>query len=140
MDDEQSSVLLDEFILRRIAVAHFDPSLDFSITPQAFRPTEKDITGISFFREKFISAFELAQTKNSGNCYVARILASEFKKLGLTLKLDQVLTLKGHIIVPELSRPLYKTNEIQHKIWHVELAKLFSKNIVHRPSSLLPTS
>lgn len=136
MNDEENPVLPEEFILRRIPLVFYNGLLVPPITTQAFRPRDDELDGLSFYRERFISAFELAQAMRvPGKCYVARLLASEFMKYPLTLKPDPQPhpAPKGHIIIPELAFPIYIKNKTLHKDWHDEFAKLFSKDIVYSP-------
>lgn len=136
--DERDPVEENEFVYRRIHWRYFDASLPVSIHAEAFRPTDKDTTGISTARAAFsmpqdtLANLDPAKAKD---CYVARISVRDLQKLGLSVLPDPIPGgPPGHAVIPELSWPTYQADKNRLKPILVELAKLASADIVHKPS------
>ena len=55
----QAPVADDEFVLRRVAAAYYDPTLPVPVQRDAFLPWPRDITGLSVFRERYIRPEEI---------------------------------------------------------------------------------
>ncbi|MCH7791638.1 MAG: hypothetical protein IID31_05070 [Planctomycetes bacterium] len=96
----------DEIVYRRIAFVHFPPS---EKQPQvvAFTPHPNDDTGISLWRERFITAEEVAQKRPDRRCHVAKMLVRDLNSLGLTVIADDPDNDPAHAIIPELRRAVY---------------------------------
>lgn len=134
MTDQQDPISPDEYVLRRIPKDknRYDPSLNEPVQRIAFEPSKWDIDGISVFRERFVSATDLAKagTNNNGYC-VARLSVSNLFALGLTIvpdpRDDQP---PGHALIPELSISEMKQNKTKCKETQRELSKLAGRNII----------
>lgn len=135
MADQQDPISPDEYVLRRISkdTLRYNPSLHEPITRLAFEPSKRDISGISVFRELFVSAETVAKAGRGANgCCVARLRASEIVALGLTIIPDpQDDQLPGHALIPELSAQQVKENKSQSKEIQHKLAKVAGLNIVY---------
>lgn len=138
MPDESDPVVKTEFLLRAIPNDGFryqKGRRGGPVTRLAFEPSGSDRDGLSFFREMFVDAGELAQRlPKLGNYYVARIEAAELSNLGLTIRADpQPDQPRGHCIVPELSRDAHKNKRAWAKDRERELAELAQSRIVWIP-------
>src|SRR5438128_1399180 len=74
MSQSPAALSADEFVLRRIHKNHGDagPPVVFGFT--TFRPTPEDTSGLSVFREKSVSAAELAFSgRKPGEYFVVRM-------------------------------------------------------------------
>ena len=136
MTSQQDPISPDEYVLRRIPKDknRYDPSLLEPVQRLSFEPSERDINGISIFRELFVSAEAVAKAGTGVNgCCVARLRVSDFIALGLTIVPDpQDDQLPGHAIIPELSFQQMKINKSKCKEIQRNLAKLAGANIVFK--------
>jgi hypothetical protein len=137
MDDDTLPVGDDEFVLRRVHRNHLDPALPMPVTVAAFRPNRNDTTGISVFREQFSRPEDVLaaiEADKRDDYYVVRLPVAELRKLGLTVRAEpEPGGPGGHSVVPELSDAAYQADKPRLKQVQVELARLASANIVHRP-------
>jgi len=137
MPDDLPPIDPTEWILRRIPNRpdYYDPALQIPVTPLSFRPNRQDSDGLSFYRERFLSPIQLANSASKpADCYVvARIAASSLVGLGLTLVVSQQQgDLPGHLVIPELSWQHYEDKSKQKNIKELnhKLAILASSNII----------
>jgi hypothetical protein len=138
--DENDPVDDGEHVYRRIHAAFFVASLPVPIQSPAFRPTSNDTTGHSCFREQFLQrpedAFVNLPPDKAANYYLARLAVSDLRRLGLTVVPEPVREgPPGHAVVPELSWGSYQADKRRWKPILVELAKLASAAIIHRPAA-----
>lgn len=135
--DEHDPVDDGEFVYRRIHRNQFDGTAEISVQFPAFRPNQNDMDGVSLFRARFLQPADTLAHINESKAkdyYVARIAVRDLRNLGLTLKPDPIPGgPAGHVIVPELNWPAYHTNTQTWKPIIVELARLASADVVHRP-------
>ena len=138
-NDEQNPLTDDEFILRRIHKNHYRPGQTSPILRPAFEPHSQDDDGLSFHRECFISASELAFTgRKRGEYYIARFSVSVLRGPDYRLTIDPApdpdpAEPRGHCVIRELSVHHHQTNEKQSKLLERRLALLASKDIVYVP-------
>jgi hypothetical protein len=133
MSDEQLPVDLMENVLRRIHKDHFDGSLRIPFRPAAFKPTESDRDGLSVFRERFVSPCEVASGgRTPGVYFVVRLAVQDLRRLNLSV-LPTPGPLPGHAVIPELNRPFYENEKQRSRDLQLELCRLASQAIVHRP-------
>lgn len=137
--DENAPVLASEYILRRILndQQYIITDREISVTPHAFRPTDKDVNGISVFRKLFISANEVARLgTNEKGYYVSELLTEELMQSNMSvipdpLDPDSPDYIPGHSAIPELSRSAYKADKKTVKALMLQLATIASNAIVH---------
>jgi hypothetical protein len=136
--DERDPVDDSEFVYRRIHVSFVNPAVPIPVQLPAFRPNANDVTGLSVFREAFVSpadtlaAVDVAKVKEY---YVARLAVASLRNLGLSVRPEPVPGGPlGHAVIPELSWQAYQADKRRWKPIIAELAKLASADIVHRPS------
>ena len=109
MSDASDPLGEDEILYRRILSDHYDPSIDDRPSPAAFRPGRHDTTGISFFREKYKTAEELARMAGRRPSYfVASFRCGDLQGAGIEVlpaplpgQANQVAE-PGHVELPEL--------------------------------------
>jgi hypothetical protein len=133
MSEEQLSVDVTEYVLRRIHKDHFDATLRIPFRPAAFKPTDSDRDGLSVYRERFVSPLDVAAAGRSpGAYYVVRLAVQDLQRLNLSV----VATpgpLPGHAVIPELNRGFYEKEKQRSRDLQLELSRLASQAIVHRP-------
>jgi hypothetical protein len=133
MSEEQLPVDVTENVLRRIHKDHFDGSLRIPFRPAAFKPTESDRDGLSVFRERFVSPSEVASGgRTPGVYYVVRLAVQDLQRLDLSV-LPTPGQLPGHAVIPELNRAFYENEKQRSKNLQLELCRLASRAIAHRP-------
>lgn len=135
--DELEPVDESEFVYRRVHPDFFDPILPIPVKREAFRPSGSDATGLSVFRAGFsnpIDTLPVDPLKAKGY-YVVRVSVRDLAVFGLTVRPDPLPDgPAGHCVIPELSWPAYQAQKEKSKPILLELAKLASRDIVHRPS------
>jgi hypothetical protein len=143
---ETAGIFAGEVLLRAIpnARGYLTPSMGkWSVSPYAFEPNKKrDIDGMSFFREDFVTPFELATAnKHPARVRVARVSVAQFRLLGLEVRCAPDETqLPGHAIVPEMSFIAGRTREEKRRIADLsqKLAQFASENKTYCPPGLPP--
>ena len=135
--DETEPVDDSEFVYRRIHPNFYDPGLPVAVAPEAFRPSQNDTTGLSVLRARFAQPQDTLAggdpAKVSGY-YVARLSVRDLRTLGLTVVPEPATGgPPGHAVIPEFGWTAYQANKRRLKLIQLELAKLASADIVHRP-------
>jgi hypothetical protein len=137
MDDERQPVDDGEHVLRRIHRQYYREGLPLPINRGAFNPTEHDTTGLTVFRERFATPAETLSSvpeAKRGDYYVARLAVRELRARGLSVVPEPDPDgPPGHVVVPELSYPAYQADKKRLKEVQLELARLASADVVHRP-------
>ena len=124
-----------------VPAAYYDSSLPLPVMPVAFQPDrERDVDGLSFFREDFVSPIRLAAAnENARGCCVTRLRVKDLHDLGLSvLPTPHPDEQAGHVIVPEMSYGTYKNSKKQVKDIQDKLARKASAAIAHFKSPLKP--
>ena len=140
--NEHDPVSPDEYVLRRVPTCWFNKSaLIEPVQRVAFAPNlERDVEGISVFREIFVTPNEVARygPKGLNGYYVVRFLAADIFALGLSIIPDpQEDQPQGHTVIPGLnSASMSGGNKQRAKELQYELAKLGSRNIAYSPISV----
>ncbi len=130
---QNPSISPDEWILRRIHINHYDPHRPIPIDAASFRPSPQDQDGLSFFRERLISAEQVARSARqpAENYIVARYRAGDLFDLGLTLTpTNDSDDPPGHVVVIELGNSGYNENKRLCKERHKRLAELGSRDVI----------
>jgi hypothetical protein len=79
MEDEHQPVEESEFVYRRIPEKYYDPDVPVPIPALAFRPSQRDTTGISVFRARFLTPAQTlagVEASKRNAYYVARLAVS----------------------------------------------------------------
>ena len=130
MQDDSSPVSSDEYVLRRIPKTPnwYDPSDPGVIESEAFRPNDKDVDGISVFREKFTTPHKVAAAGLSPKgYYIARLKVADIEGLGLSVKpVPMGGQPRGHSVIPELCPGVVGEEKKQRKEMQASLAELAS--------------
>lgn len=138
MTDPVEPVAESEYVLRRIHRSFVDETLPVPFRPVAFRPNANDKTGLSVFREACVTAKDTlgaVPDAKKDDYFVARLTVAELTRLGLTVMPEPDPNgPPGHAVIPELSWDAYQADKQRWKVVTVELARLASADIVHRPS------
>jgi hypothetical protein len=131
------AVAADEFILRRVHKNHCSVSLPRAVHLAAFRPSREDVTGLSVYREKHLTAAQVAASgRKAGEYFVVRIPVRLLLSLGLTVVPDDAPdSPPGHALIPELSLAAYEGNKQRLKDVLLELARAAGEAIVHHAAS-----
>lgn len=136
MHPPQAHVSDDEFVLRRVPEQYAVPPLSNPpVGHNAFRPTEKDVTGISVYRAiyhpdpKTILAGIPDEVKRA-KYTIVKLAVADIESLGLSVvpKEDEIA---GHAEIPQLNRTAREDNKQWANEIQLELAK--KSIIVHSP-------
>jgi hypothetical protein len=130
----------DEYVFRRIPLVYFNPHNPIPIKLEAFRPTDRDSTGISVFRERFVTTEQIMAgidpAKRQGIILV-RLPVSEIVNLGLTVVPDP--DLPGHSLIPKLNSADYTARKIHWKEIQYRLAVIASEELSRRRATENPS-
>ena len=105
---ESSPVYPDEMLLHSIPnnQQYFHEEMgEWALSPTAFKPhSKRDVDGMSFFREDFISARTMAKrNRHPHGVRVARVKVLLIKDMAMDVQPDpRPEQLPGHVVVPEL--------------------------------------
>jgi hypothetical protein len=137
--DELDPVDPSEFVYRRIHRTFVEPGAPILIQFPAFRPSAHDTTGLSVFRARFgqpADPLVSVDPAKATDYYVAQLSVTDLHNLGLTVVPEPVAAgPRGHAVIPELSVGAYRSHKRRWKPVLVELARLASAAIVHRPGN-----
>jgi len=89
MPDETNPVSIDEYVYRRVLKRWYypvSPHSDDRVDRQAFRPTNRDLDGISVYRAMFTDPEKVARDNEGqlGRYCVARLSVKVISELGLS--------------------------------------------------------
>src|SRR5436305_14444134 len=106
-------VRADEFVLRRVHKNHCSADRPRAVHLAAFRPSREDASGLSVFREAYISAAQVAASGRKRDEYVVvRLAVQDLARLGLTVLPDEeVESVPGHAVIPQLSLTEYERDK-----------------------------
>jgi hypothetical protein len=126
-----------EFVLRRVHRNHCSVGLPRTVHFAAFRPSREDISGLSVFREKYVSAAEVAASgRRPGEYFVTRLPVKALHDLGLTIVPDvDAAAPRGHALIPELTHSAYERDKQRLKDVLLSLALLAGRAVVHQPKT-----
>ena len=143
---ETSPVSHDESLLRAIpnTPAHLSDDMgNWKIAPYAFQPNKnRDIDGMSFFREDFSTPKQIAKTNKHGSgARVASITVEQLESLELTATPGPIASEPaGHSIVPGMrfvEKSLLSTEQRREvKDRSQKLAQFASSNRIYSPPGL----
>lgn len=123
MRDGEVAIASDEWLLRRIPEDRGPTHTCAQPSWLAFRPADRDVDGLSLYRELEASARQVAGWGRQGRHYfVGRIRAGAIVELGMTLRATPDPDGRpGHVIIPELTHATRKRS--QEEFWQHELAR-----------------
>jgi hypothetical protein len=93
----------DEILFRRIpaSTGWYDSARAPPLEPEAFRPNQQDVSGISLTRQKYRSAAEEAARGRPGkSCYIAWLRAGELRAAGIEVVPSPSPDDPGHAEIP----------------------------------------
>jgi hypothetical protein len=102
----------DEFLYRRIPVSQnwYDPRVDSRPSPEAFKPTQYDDTGLSLSRSKYKSVEEAARGMEGKKYYVAVLRVGDLRAEGIPVEPRPKPGDPGHAEIPGLTYDNRKTD------------------------------
>jgi hypothetical protein len=119
----------DEYLYRRVPVVT-NRVRDQCVDPHAFRPNEKDTTGLSLERARLTSPEDAARGPSGGGYYIARVRARDIRDLGLVI-VPRPSVRPGHVELPGLTYENRRTDQAEE--WQVQLADLATREGVLGP-------
>jgi len=123
LSDETEPITDDELLYRRIPAALnlYDPRREPHLRPDAFRPNQNDMTGLSVYRAKFKSVEEAAQGREGKSYYVAVLRTGDLRARGIEVVPRPIAGDPGHAEIPGLTYQNRKTDEALE--WKLLLAQ-----------------
>jgi hypothetical protein len=127
----------DEFVLRHIHKNHCSADVPRIVHLAAFRPSREDATGLSVFREAYLSAAQVAALgRKTGEYVVVRLSVEALARLGLTVVPDdEPNSPPGHAVIPQLNVAEYERDKQRLKDILLELARQATQAIVLEPEA-----
>lgn len=112
----------DELLYRRIPVSQrwYDPQVDPCPSPEAFRPTPNDATGLSVYRGKYKTVEEAARGLEGKSYYVAVLRAGDLRANGIDVVPRPKEGDPGHAELPGLTYENRKMDKVLE--WKVLLS------------------
>lgn len=135
---EEEAIGPNEILLRRIHRNNYNANADVGVKRCEFEPKERDVDGLSLYRETCVDAETLdAAGRQPDNYYIARISVKQITDLGMTVVSTPHLDPKvpGHVSIPQLSFAQCAENTPLCKDRQLALAQIASQNIVRRPAN-----
>lgn len=130
----------ERFILRRVSSAHYTPGNPIEVLPVAFRPSSRDVDGLSVYFEASeggVTPAQLAADARPGRQFcVVRLSIRELEKLGLTVvPAPNDDGIPGHALIPEINLESYQCKEHKNSMKELtkRLAELATQGIVLVP-------
>jgi hypothetical protein len=113
----------DELLYRRIPAALnlHDPTAEPSLLPDAFRPNQNDLTGLSVYRAKYKSLEAVAFGREGKKYYVAVLRAGDLRAKGIEVVPRPLDDDPGHAELPSLSYQTRKSDQVVE--WKALLAQ-----------------
>jgi hypothetical protein len=123
LPDETEPITDDELLYRRIPAALnlYDPHAKPHLLPDAFRPNQNDVTGLSVYRAKFKSVEEAAQGREGKSYYVAVLRTGDLRARGIEVVPRPIAGDPGHAEIPGLTYQNRKTDQALE--WKLLLAQ-----------------
>lgn len=112
-NDLESDPIHDEEILyRRIPVSMkwYTPDENPPLSPYAFRPTKRDVTGLSVYRQKYKNIAEAALGRPGKSYYVAVFKAADLRAKGIDIVPRVIEGDPGHAEIISLTYESRKSN------------------------------
>lgn len=109
----------DEILYRRIPASQgwYDGT---ELSPEAFRPTENDTTGLSVVRGKYTPIEEAAKGRPGKSYYVALLQAGGLREAGIEVVSRPTANDCAHAELPQLTFELRKSPQVRE--WKILLA------------------
>jgi hypothetical protein len=125
----------DEAVLRLVHLSRYDPRAPSPVVaPDFLRPTERDTTGVSVFRDQCLSSPEqalLAVPDAKRMLYsIVKLPIALLQSYGLSVIPDPIEEAPGHMVIPELSIERYKANKESLKKVQLLLAQFAVSSVV----------
>lgn len=104
----------DELLYRRVPskLPFYDPQADPPVSPEAFKATKDDVSGLSASRAKYTNPEQAARHGRGSEYHIAVLRAGDLRKLGLDIVPKPEPDDPGHVEIPGLRRELIKTTEV----------------------------
>ena len=107
MPDGTEPVEDTELLYRRVSKVYYESGL----SPEAFRPTDQDVDGISLSREKYHSLEEAARGRPGKTYYVAVFRAGDLREAGIEIAPDPQPDITGHVLLTNMDYENRKSKE-----------------------------
>jgi hypothetical protein len=110
--DESEPIADEELLYRRIPAALnlYDPQAEPHLLPDAFRPNQNDVTGLSVYRAKYKTIEEAARGREGKNYYIAVLRAGDLRARGIEVVPRPIEEDPGHAEIPGLTYQNRKTD------------------------------
>jgi len=103
MADGTEPIEDEEYLYRRVQIAHFDPAIETKPSPMAFHPRRYDAAGISVWRAKYRTPEQAAENSRDKRYYIAVLRAGDLRAHGLDVVPDTAGSEPGHAVLPALT-------------------------------------
>ncbi len=130
VQDEEDAIDDEEVLLRRIPTRpdFMNPAAGSRPSRMAFRPREDDQTGLSVFRERYISAVDLCRNSEGKRFYVARFLARDIRAVGMDVRPRRNGPKPGHAEI--ISLTFENRKDDKSETWQIFMARELEMDVV----------
>lgn len=92
----------DEILYRRVPVSMKWVNQE-DVKPESFQPRKDDTTGVSVFRQRFLTVEQAAQGTSKHGYWVLELRAGELRKAGIDVEPRPIEEVPGHSEIPSLT-------------------------------------
>jgi hypothetical protein len=119
------SIADDELLYRRIPVAqdYYDPGKTPPLSPNAYKPHERDIDGLSLERARsaghpeFCDAAECcADGRSPKGYFVAVMRVRDLRQRGIRVNADPLANKPGHALLPDMNSANRKSDSVAERM------------------------
>ncbi|HEX4606749.1 MAG TPA: hypothetical protein VH092_00955 [Urbifossiella sp.] len=139
MTSENEPVSPEEFVIRLIWTAYYNPGLPLPVQSSGFAPRDDETDGISVFRAACVAYPEDVLVVFAGEkrdrYAIALLPVAEILKLGLTVRPAPIPAIPGHAVLPELSITATKADKPFWRGVQKQLAVIANARIVRPPKN-----
>lgn len=151
--EETEPITDDEWLYRRVHATRFRTNDSPYVSPSAFEPRIRgediDEDGISLFRadcletaDDILALIHDSAKRNANG--VVKVLVSEIRAIGMSVRSTPRKDIRGHVSIPELSSAAFRDKDMRQKCkeWIYRLAEFASpdERIVLQPIPMIPRS
>lgn len=119
-----------EDVLRRIP-QHFYPDPNAPRQPQwvAFKPSKRDVDGLSVGRLKLVRSLADYARTTRGERSLAQVAVADLRSIELSVTTDPLPNDPAHALIPELNAQNYATSKRRIKELAMQIAREFTKMV-----------
>ena len=108
--DESDPIADDEILYRRVPVSK-EWIDEHGVSAEAFAPRKDDLTGLSVYRQRFLTLEDAARGASKQGYYVIELRAGDLRNAGIDIVATPLEGVRGHAEIPGLKYENPASNE-----------------------------